>query len=456
MSKMMNYVKNNLLFLVLISQPLLDILAYFQEGSTISVAGYVRLAYTVLIPLYTLVVAEKKKSFFYIMSGIGVFALIHVANGLRVGYISLFADVKYMLLVLHMPILLICFMYLFNKAELKIQITRGLVVNIVIFVVTFFASYIMKNGNYTYVDYEVGWTGWYLIPNAQSVITVSVLAFGVYFAMTYCKKYFPIPLSLFLYMYMVNGTKTSYVSVVLVLFGFFCFVIIEYFIKREGKFPTYKALMLGLLLVITVFAYNYTPREIMDENEENARAEEQLELDEEEFDKSKILQYIDKDLLDRFGNERVLEAYGDDVDAYTFADMRLKKRIYGRLVWEESDLLTKLVGYEYSEMQHNGENFDLENDPHAILYYYGYLGLAGYACLLGYFVLRILVILKKQFKESVNQLNFTILITWGLQMALSVYAGYLLRRPNVSFYLMIVLLLVYCQTEALRKDKEEV
>lgn len=453
---MMNYVKNNLLFLVLISQPLLDILAYFQEGSTISVAGYVRLAYTVLIPLYTLVVAEKKKSFFYIMSGIGVFALIHVANGLRVGYISLFADVKYMLLVLHMPILLICFMYLFNKAELKIQITRGLVVNIVIFVVTFFASYIMKNGNYTYVDYEVGWTGWYLIPNAQSVITVSVLAFGVYFAMTYCKKYFPIPLSLFLYMYMVNGTKTSYVSVVLVLFGFYCFVIIEYFIKREGKFPTYKALMLGLLLVITVFAYNYTPREIMDENEENARAEEQLELDEEEFDKSKILQYIDKDLLDRFGNERVLEAYGDDVDAYTFADMRLKKRIYGRLVWEESDLLTKLVGYEYSEMQHNGENFDLENDPHAILYYYGYLGLAGYACLLGYFVLRILVILKKQFKESVNQLNFTILITWGLQMALSVYAGYLLRRPNVSSYLMIVLLLVYCQTEALRKDKEEV
>lgn len=453
---MMNYVKNNLLFLVLISQPLLDILAYFQEGSAISIAGYVRLAYTVLIPLYTLIVAEKKKSFIYIMCGIGVFAVLHVANGFRVGYISLFADVKYMLLVLHMPILLICFMYLFEKAKLKTQITRGLIVNMVIFVVTFFASYIMKNGNYTYVDYEVGWTGWYLIPNAQSVITVSVLAFGVYFAMTYCKKYFPIPLSLFLYMYMVNGTKTSYVSVVLVLFGFFCFVIMEYFIQRKGKFPTYQALMLGLLLAVTVFAYNYTPREIMDENEENARAEEQLELDEEEFDKSKILQYIDKDLLDRFGNERVLEAYGDDVDSYTFADMRLKKRIYGRLVWEESDFWTKLVGYEYSEMQHNRENFDLENDPHAILYYYGYLGLAGYACILGYFVLRIIVILKRQFKENINKLNFTILITWGLQMALSVYAGYLLRRPNVSFYLMIILLLVYCQTEALRKGKEEV
>ena len=104
MNSMKNYIKNNLLFLVLISQPLLDILAYFQDGSAFSIAGYVRLVYTIGIPLYTLIVLKEKKKFFVIMCVIATFCALHIANGFRVGYISLFADVKYMLLVFHMPI----------------------------------------------------------------------------------------------------------------------------------------------------------------------------------------------------------------------------------------------------------------------------------------------------------------------------------------------------------------
>ena len=159
--------------------------------------------------------------------------------------------------------------------------------------------------------------------------------------------------------------------------------------------------------------------------------------------------------MDRFGKKRVLEAYGDDVTSYTFADMRLKKRIYGKLVWEESDLLTKLVGFEYPQMQHKSENFDLENDLPAILYYYGYVGAIGYICLMGYFVLRLIMMLLRKFKDSLNLLNFTILITWVLQLGLAAYTGYILRRPNVSFYLIVVLLLVYCRTESIRKVKGE-
>lgn len=456
MSNIRKYITNNLLFLIVVLQPLLDILAYFQQDSAISIAGYARLAFTILIPLYTLIVTNQKKKFLVIMCGIGGFAALHVANGFRVGYISLTADVKYLLLVLYMPLLLISFSFLFKKEELKNQIIRGLRANAVIIVVAFFASYVLKNGNYTYADYEVGWTGWYVIPNAQSVIMVSILPFMVYFLITYFKKFFPIPLALIVYMYMLNGTKTSYFSVLLVLLGFACFMVMEFLIKREGKFPVYNTVMLVLVICTTIFAYNYSPREIIDENEAVARKEEQNKIDElEHLDRETILKNLDKDLLDRFGDDRVLEAYGDEIDSYTFADMRLKKRVYGKLVWEESDFLTKLVGFEYPKMQHNGENFDLENDPPAILYYYGYIGAAAYICLIVYFVLRLLTVLVRKFKESLSCFNFAILITWGLQMGLSVYAGYLLRRPNVSFYLLIVLLLVYCQTEALKKGKEE-
>ena len=458
----MNYVKNNLLFLVLISQPLLDMLAYFQGGSAFSIAGYVRLIYTIGIPLYTLIALKDKKKFLVIMCIIGTFCALHIANGFRVGYIDMFADVKYMLLVIHMPVLLISFIYLFEKEELKEQIVQGLKVNAVLITVVFFLTYITKSGNYTYDVYELGWTGWYLIPNAQSIIMVSLLPFIVCFLMKYMKKSYPLPMLIVIFMYIENGTKSAYYSLILIFAGILCFIFVEYLVKREKKIPVYNMVMLALLIVVTIGAYNFSPRDILDSNNELARQEEQLELDEldeeeedEELIKEKLMDYIDKDLLDRFGKEKVLKAYGDDFSAYTFADMRLKKRIYGKLVWEESDFLTKLVGYEYSQMQHNGENFDLENDLPAILYYYGYIGATGYVCLMGYFLLRLIMMLIRKFKESLNLFNFTILVTWGLQLGLAAYTGYMLRRPNVSFYLMVVMVLVYCRTETLRKGKEE-
>lgn len=457
MDNMKNYVKNNLLFLVLISQPLLDILAYFQEGGAVSLSGYIRLALTVCIPLYTLIKLKDKKRFFVIMCIIGAYCILHIANCFRVGYIDVFADIKYMLLVMHMPILLFSFVYLYDKKDNMSQISRALKVNAIIITAVFFLTYLLKSGKYTYQIYEQGWTGWYAIPNAQSVIMVSILPFIVYFLMKYCKKIFPIPMLAVIFMYIENGTKTAYYSLVLILVGYFCFILFEFIVKREEKLSLYTLSMLILLVVISIFSYNYSPRMELDFNEETARAEEQIELEEIEDEDSKekvYIKYINKDLIARFGEERVLEAYGEDVNAYTFANMRLMKRIYGKLVWEDRDILTKLVGYEYSQMQYNDENFDLENDPPAILYYYGYLGAGMYICLLGYFVLRLMKQLLRAFKESLNLYNFAILISFGLQMGLAVYTGYLLRRPNVSIYLMVILLLIYCRTKSLGKGSE--
>ena len=59
--RIIKYIRDNLLFLVLVSQPILDHLAYFQGGGSTSVAGYIRLIYTILIPLYTLIVIKEKK-----------------------------------------------------------------------------------------------------------------------------------------------------------------------------------------------------------------------------------------------------------------------------------------------------------------------------------------------------------------------------------------------------------
>lgn len=458
MKKLVKYLENNLLFLVLISQPLLDILAYFQDGSAVSVAGYVRLLYTVCIPLYVLFKTKNKKRFLLIMSVIGAICVLHIANGFRVGYMNMFEDIKYMLLVLHMPIMLASFIHLYKKDELMSQSISGLKVNSVVIVAVFFLTYFLQSGRYTYEVYDLGWTGWYVVPNAQSIIMVGLLPFIVYFSIKYFKKYFGIPMLGIIFMYVANGTKSAYYSLLLVFGGYLCFLILEYFVQHNKKLPLYSVISLFVLVLVTVGAYQFSPRQELDRNNTVAREKEQEKLDrDKDKDKGKddLTKYLDEDLVERFGADRVLAAYGENPDAYTFADMRLKKRVFGQLNWEESDFITKLVGFEYKKMHHNGQNFDLENDIPAILYYYGYIGIITYGCLILYFLLRLLKKIIRDFKGCITQFNFTVLLCWVLQLAMAIYTGYLLRRPNVAFYLTVTLLLVYCQTSSLKTSKEE-
>ena len=54
MKKIFEYAKKNILLILLVLQPVLDIIAYFQRDSAVSLAGYIRLAITLLVPVYVL------------------------------------------------------------------------------------------------------------------------------------------------------------------------------------------------------------------------------------------------------------------------------------------------------------------------------------------------------------------------------------------------------------------
>ncbi len=472
MKKSIQLVKDNLLLIVLVMQPFLDILAYIQRDFSISFAGYIRLALTVCLPLYTLIFTQKKKQFIGVMAIIGTFCALHILNTLREGFAGAFSDTKYLLLVAHAPILLFSFFFLYEKASLKKQITISLIVNVVVNVLVFYLSYVLNSGNPTYPLFQMGWTGWYVIPNAQSLILVSLLPFAVYYVIKYCKYYFPLIAVPLVYMYTINGTKAAFLALLVVFAGVTGFTVLELVFTKRDKFQVYKVIMASVLIVVSLLCYNYSPRQIIDSTTESNRLQEQEALEElmnseleeegengdgEELKgKAMYLKYINPNLVDRFGGEKVLEAYGENLNSYGMSDMRLKKLIFGRLTWEECDFATQLVGFEYSKMQHNDDNFDLENDPQAILYYYGYIGAALYLAFIGYFVLRMIKQLILNFKESFNLFNFTILITLMLQIFATIYSGYLLRRPNVAIYLSVVLLLIHCKTEPLfcKKKRE--
>ena len=142
MKKVIDFVKNNMLLIFLTLQPFLDILAYFQSDSAVSLAGYFRLAVTVVLPVYTIFFTKQRKKYVFAMSVIVGFCTLHILNGFRVGYNSLFLDVKYMLLVCHAIVVLFSFMFLYEKEDLIRQIKLAMQIVIATVVISYYLSYI--------------------------------------------------------------------------------------------------------------------------------------------------------------------------------------------------------------------------------------------------------------------------------------------------------------------------
>ena len=84
--KLLKKIKDNGIYWLIVLQPILDIIAYFQNDQGMSVAGYIRLMITCTLPLYALVKTKKRKKFLSIMVLIALFSIMHVLNGFRVGY----------------------------------------------------------------------------------------------------------------------------------------------------------------------------------------------------------------------------------------------------------------------------------------------------------------------------------------------------------------------------------
>ncbi len=456
MKKLLEYTKKNLLLIILVLQPILDIIAYFQRDSAVSLAGYIRLAITLLVPAYVLFFARDRKKFIISMLVIWGFGALHVLNGFRVGYINIVSDVKYFLLVAHALVLLFSFIFLYEKDEIKRQIITALKIVLVLIVVPYYLSYFLKSGNHTYMHSLTGWTGWNNTQNSFSICLSAVFPFALYYCLSTKRKWMLIFLLPISYMYIMNGTKATYLTLVFSLFGFAVFLAAEFFIQKKKKFPFISIIVLIALLGGSIFCYNYSPRQEIDTLDEIniEETEKELEADEEKTE-DVFTSYLDKEMLRKFGKERYLAAYKGELTAENLANVRLKKIIFGKLVWEKTDELTKFVGFEQAHMLADGETYDLESDPQAILFYYGYIGAFLYAAVLLYFWLRLIKQLLCHFKESFNLFNFTIFIGYGLLILSTLYSGYLLRRPNSSIYLMIVLLLIYCRTESLFKRKAE-
>lgn len=472
---MKEVIKRNWLFILIVLQPFLDILAYFQYDSAVgTAAGYLRLVIMIIIPLMVLV-RRRKISFVVLMGAIGAYCLLHIISCYYNGYLSLFSDVSYMLKVIQMPVLGISFCYIFDNESYREQIVKAFVVNYIVIVLSMFAAHLTGTGVYTYNDYKIGYMGWFANANSQSIILISMAPFIIYFAIKMKKKAGILMAMIGVTLVLIaNGTKAGYLAVFGMFFGFILFYLIDWFMADKGKRKLQPAMILVsiVIIVVSAVAYPLTPRYAMDTYADGKREEENLKLEKKkasiqesedmtlediladpEMKQALIECYeedLNEDLVTKFGVERVLAEYGWMPDSYTLADVRLQKRINAKLIWEESSISTRLFGIEFTEM----ENYDLENDYPALFYYYGYLGMGLYLIFLAYFLILIVKTLLKYFKDAFFFFNFVLAIAYGLQLGLAQFSGAILRRPNASVYMSLVVGLIYYQCKKIEKRNE--
>lgn len=468
------FVRNHWLMALIVMQPLLDIIAFWTKNPDGTLAGYVRLLIMVCLPLYLLFTlrGSERKSFIFWMLGIGLVCALHIANTIRTGPVSLGFDISYTAKVAQMPILAVCFMYSIKNDQTRNQAYWGLFFAAGITAAALGLSVLTGTANCTYGE-GLGVSGWVIDDNrcANSIILVTLAAFSIFCAVKSDKPFVNIAVPVIAAVVLIaNGTMTCYMSIFAIFIGFAVFLLLEKKI-RGCNLNRLAVIALVAVAIASAAAYPLTPKYKIKQTQSDFAELTQDDFNDElgalgyDLDSMsneeklsnpeihtaledyywKCLWIITPNMFERFDIDEIMLKYDLTTDAATLIDTRTIKNAYASLMWDHSDTLTKLFGIDVSDIWLTG-GMDLENDWPAIRYYYGYVGFAAYAAFILYFVYLIIRRLCRDFKGSFTADNFILLVTFALLIGLAQYSGAVLRRPNVSIYLALVLGLIHYQT----------
>ncbi|MCR5090272.1 MAG: O-antigen ligase family protein [Oscillospiraceae bacterium] len=476
----MQKMKNGLwLTLLFASQPLLDVLAYWTQNERATPAGYIRLAVMLLLPLVLFVKTERKREFSLFLLVTGLFCLMHVMNCLRVGYISPVFDIRYLASVVQMPLYAVCFILAIRNDKHRDAAIHGFEAAAGLTLLFFVLAWLTGTGNVTYGE-GLGYSGWVIDDNrnANSTNFVIYASLCVWLALNSRKRGLWLPVSLLIpAIFIWNGTKGCYFSVFVIFLGYALFLVLESRLKKQ-TLNRMAVLCFVLVAVFSALVYPWTPRCKVTQSQQQTAVGHQGEIEatlmeqgidikdmsvQERFENPQVKAVFEHyywkylgvkpDLIDRFGMDRVLLQYQMSTNVAKLIDARVMERNYADMIFQDADLLTRLVGFEASEVGFDGV-YDMENDWHAIFYYYGYLGFTIYLGFILFFIYRIVKTARRAFLRSFTVENFALLLCLVLVIGLAHFSGATLRRPNVSIWLSLLLALIYYNTEVNADEAE--
>lgn len=495
--------KMPLLVVILVAiQPPLDVLSYFLglRGSN-AFSTLLRFGMLAAVALLGFFLSDAKKVYLAFYGVIAGFWVAHVANCYRIGYISVVQDTGNLLRMVNFPIFALTFITILRTApSLRRYFALGTAIAFGEIILFTALPWLMGHGVYTYESIRVGVLGWFATPSAQSAIIVLTAPLLIYWA--YQAGKYPLYLLgavLAVGLMFVTGTKLNFYSIFIIC-GAYIFLFLVQLKKQSLKY----VLPLLVLLALTVVFRGQSPMaerarltdysqdiygSMLEESLENSGASDEVrgmirndgKLDEKIeiippkekqvalmrralmgiYADDGVYGFMTKNLNARFGAYNVMQAYHHTDLSSVLSDTRERKLNFARLVWQEKDVLTHFLGFEYSDFLYGDAIYDLENDFPAVFYNTGYIGFALYLAFFGVFVFVVLRALGGELQSGLQAaaaeggkagplrwlkglwLGLCRFLTiemgaMGISFLLAVLAaqisGNVLRRPNVTIY----------------------
>lgn len=457
---------------VLLIQPLLDVLSYFMQdfGST-TVTTALRMLLLAAVSALGFGLSQRKKIYLVCYGVLAVYWAAHMLNCLRLGYADPVGDAAEYLKLVQFPLWTLTFITLLQNQEgLDLRTAGLLTANFAIVLGVIALSYAVGRPEYTYAGIRIGVLGWFAVPTAQSAI-VCILSIGL-LLWAYRTQHvwvFSVAAVFSFGLLYLTATRLTYYAAILIAAGFLVLVLIA------GGRQRLCAISLGLALLLLILAINNSPmaqrRSIASKSYDIYQSQTDAIMGEDkdfvytggDLDpelNAKIHRVYEEvytkqdaagmpllgDLLDRYGTDRIMEAYNYTTQAKTLYHTRTKKRMVLRLAWEDQDALSHLLGLEYNVSHINGNTYDVENDFPALLCYYGWLGTGlycGFAAAVLLMVLAGLIKNLRRLPQFITPELGAYAMIFILSFGAAQYSGNVLRRPSVTVYLSLAAAQLY-------------
>ena len=160
-----------------------------------------------------------------------------------------------------------------------------------------------------------------------------------------------------------------------------------------------------------------------------------------------IYNFYSPNMCQRFGTARVMSAYGYSDQVTDITATRHRKIVFCEMLLDEQPFTSRLFGMELGRMAFDGEIYDVENDFHGICFLYGWVGLAMMVAFIGYFLYLIVKCLIKDFRKYFTVEAGAFGIALCLCLVYAYFTAGVLRRPNASIYMSVLLAAVYYLTQ---------
>lgn len=443
--------------LLFVLQPLMDILSFWMDrlgiGNTLTLA--LRCAVFAATALLGFCVSRRKKAYGTAAAACAVLLIGHVLACSVVGYLNPVADLTNFVRVVQMPVFVFCLIS-FARANDRCYraMENGLILNFWVISLSVLVSAVTGTAGATYQGSGIGLLGWFSTTNAQSAV-MSMLAPIVLMVCFRQKKFFLFVLTTavaFAQLYLM-GTRLAFLAIGVCAVG----IPIVMLLTRQVSKRYIAVLVVGLALCCGLIKISpmYKNQHIYDTEMAGKQSDAEVMMERAGSDSSNfnaveqyhalsvIYHYYTPALCERFGTARVMGEYDYTSQITSITATRHRKIVFCEMLMDEHPRISRLFGMELGRMTWNGDIYDVENDFHGIYFLYGWFGLALMLAFIGYFLYLVVRALFQDFRKY-----FTLEAGGvGMSLCLALVYAYntagVLRRPNSSFYLSVLLAAVY-------------